>query len=85
MGFDFRDIGRELQGIARDIPGELIDALNPINGIARIGESGEKIIGIVGHTVDNTINKASSTLTSLMDMMPLILIGGGLILILTKK
>ena len=58
MGFNFNDIGgRELEGAFRDLPSELIDELNPINGI-------EKMVGIVGHGVDTIGGVIDHTVSS---------------------
>ena len=84
-GFEnfFKDLGGQLEDAFT--PDNLLQSLNPLNGI-------EQMVGTVGHGVDtvggvinNTVNKASSTFTSLIDMLPLILIGGGAIFILSKS
>ena len=79
----FRDLGGQIE--SSFTPDKIIDALNPLNGI-------EQMVGTVGHGIDtiggvvnNTVNKASSVFTSLIDMLPLILIGGGAIFLLTKS
>ena len=39
----------------------------------------------VGDVINNTVNKASSTFINLIDMLPMVLIAGGALFLLTKK
>ena len=76
-GFNFNDLGRELQGGFQDIG----NALNPINSINQISGTVNKGIDTVG----GIANKGLNTISSLVDFLPLILIAGGALFILTKK
>ena len=89
MGFNFGDIGRELEGAFKDV-------LNPTEGIADILKSSEGIIGTLGGVAEKGIDKLGGiaekglstiggSFTSLINMLPLILIGGGAIFLLTKS
>jgi hypothetical protein len=83
MGFKWGDIGRELEGAFK--PDKILDALNPINSIGKLGDNFENSVTSVGGVINKTVDKVSGSFNGLINMLPLILLGGGLILIMTKK
>ena len=83
MGFKWGDIGRELEGAFK--PEKILDSLNPITSIGKIGDNFENSVSSVGGVINKTVDKVSGSFNGLINMLPLILLGGGLILIMTKK
>ena len=80
-GFNWNKFGRDIQGGLEDFGKDLGNSLNPINTIGKL--SGNIDNGI--NTIGGVVNKTIGTVSSLIDFLPLILIAGGALFILTKK
>ena len=80
-GINWGKIGRDIQGELQNFGNDLGNALNPINTIGQVSGNIDHSIGTIG----GVVNKGLGTVSSLIDFLPLILIAGGALFILTKK
>ena len=91
MPFDWGKFGHDILGGLEDAGNQVGDALNPLNTINQLGNNANNIVGSttgLGNNLINTggsiINKGIDTVGSLTTMLPYLLVGGVVLMVLSK-
>ena len=84
-GFEnfFKDLGGQIE--SSFAPDKIIDALNPLNTVGKWTDTIDHSISTVGGVVDRTVGSVTGSFNNLINFLPMILIGGGALFLLTKK
>ena len=91
MGFNWNKFGNDILGGLEDAGSQVGDALNPLKTIGQLGNDANQIVGSttgLGNNLINTggsvINKGIGAISGIADMLPYILVGGVVLMVLSK-